>query len=257
MRNVVKTASDGPVYWRLGNSPMNIMKYSIVFLASLAVGSAQAAVVAQYDMADLAVVSGQNSSTSDVAGNLNVTASGFEENLTGGTLAAEFGRADSGLVPAGVNGISARSMNSSPSNPWWEFTVTPLGGATLDLTTLTLDAGAADTIATTTNWDYDVSTTVGGLGVTIGTFDGPSTTGAEVVSTGLSVDLSALASQTSAFTIRITPNRISGTNGAASQRAGWIDNVTLNATVTPVPEPSSAALLGLGGLALIRRRRRR
>ena len=234
------------------------MKLKITLLAALFAGSsAHAVVIAQYDMTDLAVVSGQNSSTSDIASNANVTVSGFNENLTGGTAQGEFGRSSGGLLPAsGSNGFGARALNSSPANPWWEFTITPTGGATLELTTLTLDAGVADGLATDTNWDYNVSTSIGGLGTTIGTFDGPTTSGVATVTAGLSVDLSSLASQTSAFTIRITPDRISGTNGAISQRAGWIDNVTLNADVTTVPEPSSAALLGLGGLALILRRKK-
>lgn len=44
--------------------------------------------------------------------------------------------------------------------------------------------------------------------------------------------------------------RIELTNGT---NVGWFDNVRLDAS--PVPEPGSLALLGLGGLALLRRRR--
>lgn len=43
---------------------------------------------------------------------------------------------------------------------------------------------------------------------------------------------------------------------SASNGIGWTDGPTLNVTTTTIPEPSSTALLGLGGLALILRRRR-
>ena len=237
------------------NTQTHIMKLKITLLAALVAGSqAQAVVIAQYDMADLAIVSGQMSSTSDVAGNADVTAGGFVENLTGGTAQGEFGTTGS-LVPAGTNGFGARSLNSDPSDPWWEFTITPMGGATLALTTMTLDAGFNTTLSNS-DWDYNVSWDVDGHASVLGVFDGPAGSMTSATSTGLSIDLSALAAQNSAFTIRVTPDRVSGTNGALSQRAGWIDNVTLNADVTPLPEPSSTMLLGLGGLALMLRRRR-
>ena len=84
------------------------------------------------------------------------------------------------------------------------------------------------------DWDYDVSTSIDGFASVVGTFDGPSGSGSGSA-TGLTVDLSGLADQTTAFTIRITPNRLSGTNGSAGQRAGWVDNVSLDATLTGVP----------------------
>ena len=45
-------------------------------------------------------------------------------------------------------------------------------------------------------------------------------------------------------------------SSTSTTRFHRLDAATVNATVTPVPEPSSAALLGLGALALILRRRR-
>ena len=60
------------------------------------------------------------------------------------------------------------------------------------------------------------------------------------------------ASTLSAGTYGIT---ITSAESAGGTNFG-IDNFQLNGTIDPVPEPSSAALLGLGGLALIFRRRK-
>lgn len=220
---------------------------------------ANAATLARYDMEAL-TISGTQSTSPDVAATAGIAAGAFTENLVGGTSQAEFGIAASNLIPAGVNGASARSMNGTPpapSNPWWEFTITPDTGSDVALTTLTLDAGAAQTLSTTPfNWNYDVFWSVDSFASLLGTFVGPSATNASPgAATALVVDLSALPSQTSAFTIRIAPNRVSGTNGATTQRAGWIDNVQLNGNLTTVPEPSSTLLGGLALLALLRRHR--
>lgn len=228
---------------------------SYLFISALATTAtvSQAAVIAQYDMTTLNI-SGTESTSPDVASSTALTAGDFTENLTGGTAQGEFGIQNTSLIPDGVNGLSARSMNGGAVNPWWEFTITPNAGTTIDLTTMTLDAGIGLTLSNS-NWDYDVSWSVDSYGTTIGTFDGPSGTNTTVVSTGLSIDLSSLPTQSSAFTIRVSPNRVSGTNGAASQRAGWVDNVTLNADVTAIPEPSTALLGGLGLMLLLRKRR--
>lgn len=241
---------------------MSKMKKSYAAVAALLTtclpASAAISIIAQYDMSTSRAVAGNQSTSADVAANVNVTAGGFTENLTSGAASGEFGVTGSGLVPAGANGLSSRSLNTSPTNPWWEFTVTPQSGVGVKLATITLDAGAATTLAGSFRWDYDVYWSGDSFASKLGTFTGPTATGTAGTPstlTGLSVDLSSLAEQTAAFTIRIAPNRVTGTNGATSQRAGWIDNVTLNADVTVVPEPS-AVLLGSLGLAGFFRRRR-
>lgn len=52
--------------------------------------------------------------------------------------------------------------------------------------------------------------------------------------------------------VRITFDRGNSDNG----RTMYIDDLGVSASVAPIPEPSSTALLGLGGLAFILRRRR-
>ena len=75
-----------------------------------------------------------------------------------------------------------------------------------------------------------------------GTFPGTSTPGGGDPSQNVSKSYSNLAAGT--YTVQYT---IAGGQGA-------VDNIELD--FTAVPEPSSAALLGLGGLALILRRRK-
>lgn len=226
---------------------------TLTVLSGPLVPAGHAVVIAQYDMETLSI-NGVTSTSADVAGNTDVSAGDFTESLTGGTAQSEFGIQNVSLVPEGVNGVSARSMNADPSNPWWEFTITPSASNTLDLTTMTLDAGIGLTLSNS-NWDYNLSWSVDGYASVLGVFDGPTGTNTTITTTGLSVDLSALPEQSSAFTLRLTPDRVSGTNGAASQRAGWVDNVTLNADVSVVPEPSALLLLGVSIVGCLRRRR--
>lgn len=47
-----------------------------------------------------------------------------------------------------------------------------------------------------------------------------------------------------------------GDDSGATSRIHVLDNIKLNGTVTAIPEPTTAALLGLGGFALILRRRK-
>jgi hypothetical protein len=164
-------------------------------------------------------ITGTQSAIPNGASLLGVTAGDFSENLTGGTDQSEFGRQNLGLIPDGVNGASARSLNNNPANPWWEFTVTPDSGFSLQFTSMVLDAGAQNAPSNIigpnpTDWDYDVSWSVDGFSSVLGTFDGPTVNpGGFSVATGLKVDLSSLATQLSPVTFRITPNRVSGTNG--------------------------------------------
>ena len=59
--------------------------------------------------------------------------------------------------------------------------------------------------------------------------------------------------------IRSTDWVLPSADGATTNATGFFNNVAANATfnsVQPIPEPSSTALLGLGGFALLARRRR-
>lgn len=226
--------------------------------AAASISPTHAAVVASYDMTTLNIA-GTMSASPNGASLLGVTAGNFIENLTGGTEQLEFGIQSTGFIPAGVNGASARSMNANPANPWWQFTVTPDSGYSLQFTSLVLDAGVQSGLTGATNWDYNVSWSVDNFISVLGTFDGPSIIGigGPAVATGLTVNLSSLPTLSSPVTFRITPNRVSGTNGATGQRVGWIDNVVLNGTAssTAIPEPSAVLGLGLLGLGAFCKRK--
>lgn len=89
--------------------------------------------------------------------------------------------------------------------------------------------------------------------ISLGTQTGASSTSGDSTATGVSWNLGAVGTQTSVDFL-IDPVSTSATNGNYNQRGVAMGNFALNATA--VPEPSSAALLGLGGLALVFRRRK-
>lgn len=87
-----------------------------------------------------------------------------------------------------------------------------------------------------------------GLSYTVDTTTGQITNvlyGGEDLSAGFSSITNFVATDTAGFY---------GSEGSAPTAFGYVDNFTLD--VEPIPEPSAATLLGLGGLALLRRRRK-
>ena len=135
-----------------------------------------------------------------------------------------------------ANGASAGTGDilSADGNAPVVFTVTAGVGQTVTLESLTFDrVGGSDTII-----EFQEAGATVGSGVTLNS------------NTDFVVALAAPviigSGQTKSFTFNL--------NSGALNTSINIDDITLNGTV--VPEPSSTALLGLGGLALILRRRR-
>jgi len=137
------------------------------------------------------------------------------------------------------------------SAPYWTFTVT--SSTNLDLTDLRFAAGKAGVTSTTS---YNVSSSVDGHATLLN--------GSDFVYTGSDSSMSAPSNQvvdlsgasfqnldaSSGIEFRIYYADVAsgGSNGAR------IDTVTLNGSL--IPEPATLALLGVGGLMMMPRKRR-
>lgn len=221
--------------------------------------AAQAAIVAQYSFD-----SGWSSSDTEPL----TSASDFLDNASGGSFSAEFGvltTPPSTSISSQTAAWTARSVRDS-SNTWFDFTIGLDAGANaISFSSLTFDAYVFQTLTGPAGFDYRLYWDVDGFASPIGSVSGPSISTATTGSAALSFDLSALPTRTSGVTFRFDPVFASGsqTNGgvtppAAYQRGGAIDNVILNATITPaqVPVPGTLLLLAAGGLAVTAMRRR-
>ena len=232
-----------------------------------------AATLAQYFDGDYST---DSLSGSQLAVNPDVTASDMSRVVTagdpggsGGTMRNSFGSAnpftDSDATTSNFFFVynGANAPDTIDDTAYMQFTVSAaVPGQTLDLSNITLDwAWASDNTnpGWTSSLDVQASTdgsifsTVTGSTRTEST--GAITAGDMSYFTGgdnLVIDMSSLANAAS-YTIRI---RSADSTTSNSHATSLFQNVTLNGNVVAVPESSSALLIGLGGLALLRRRRR-
>ena len=193
--------------------------------------------------------------------NSDVTSSTFVPYLNGAISAsnnATSGMAfSSGSLNAYLgNGSIAAGSTSSPGNDYWEFTLTPGLGISIDYTTLVFDwiaptwtAGNPNTVS------WDVRTSADGYASTLGVKSASTSglTSTQVGQSAFTADLSSLVTTSSALTFRIYNYKLNATAMSGAQMR--VDNVVVNGTV--IPEPSASLLLaaGLTGVALTRRRR--
>ena len=135
-------------------------------------------------------------------------------------------------------------------NNYYSFTVSPLSGATLDFTELAYEFARTGGAAASAH----VFSSIGGftLGDEIDSFTSP----ALGILDAVSVDLTALADTTDPVEFRIYLTRLAA---SVMSNTIFLDNIQLsgNFSVPPIPEPSSALLLGMGALGLLRYTRRR
>ncbi|NNJ87435.1 MAG: PEP-CTERM sorting domain-containing protein [Akkermansiaceae bacterium] len=89
--------------------------------------------------------------------------------------------------------------------------------------------------------------TASGGGSTVVSYTSTSYTGYDVDLTSILTDNTLGAGESAVFTL-VTPSALTN--------RFYVDDIGMSGSITAVPEPSSAALLGLAGLALILRRRK-
>ena len=185
-----------------------------------------------------------------------------EGNHTASASSNDFGSGvtvSSATIPGNYRKFQNGRAELSVQNPTpniLQFTVTVDDTTTIDLSTLAFDYGYVNPVA-----PNDV-TPFWNLSLTSGSADALSG-GVGTVATGdtsfhaspESLNLSGLTNLTDTsvtFTYSFTTTE--GRNNNSFNRIHTMDNIVLSGAV--VPEPSSAALLGLGGLALLMRRRK-
>ena len=151
---------------------------------------------------------------------------------------------------------AASAAGTTSGFPTISFTVFIDDTVMVDLTNLAFDYGYLSTATSNTTINWSLSLSQGTPSATSGggyTHDGGANFQQFGEGNALTLaDLSDLTDTSVTFTWALTSSK-SNNIGNQGHR---LDNITLTGTVTPVPEPSSFALLGLGGLALILRRRK-
>ena len=131
-----------------------------------------------------------------------------------------------------------------------EFTISAALGFELNLSTLTFNSAQGGSSETRGFEIYDA--TEGTPTIANLLLDVDDETGTRAAPTARSIDLSGAAFQG----INTVTFRYYALTTNTDQRTIEFNSMALNGDVVAVPEPSSAALLGLGGLALILRRRK-
>ena len=131
--------------------------------------------------------------------------------------------------------------------------------AAIDLTmldlTVTLTNGQGDLQTSTTSKDGIYTVQIqGSVSGDLGSASSPRTAYTSIQNQPISIDLSSFASldDTETYTVTLSVTRGSMTWGHHIS----LDDMELSGDITPTPEPASLAILGLGGLVALRRRRR-
>jgi hypothetical protein len=147
-----------------------------------------------------------------------------------------------------VNGDSTAALAKS-LNAYLEFTVTPAAGFSMNLLALCFDAGYGWSDAR-----FAVSSSLDGFASVI---DDEAVAQQYPNTSGYAIDLSGATYQnlTAPITFRIYDYN-PATSGGVGPDIGF-SNLLLKGTVTTVPEPTTLAMLGVGGLAMLGLRRRR
>ena len=218
----------------------------IAVLSLVSLPSASAAVLAVYAF--------NSASPSATSSDANVTAGDVTvgPGFTGGFSSSGNAFARS----TGTSGSTVSFANASTANDYFSVTIGPNSGYNMNLDSLTFDYGYSSVVNTGGDLRAYVTTSDDSHAAFESFFTTTATDGTNTITFPISanVDLTGAEFQSisSDIEFRIYLSDAYNNNDVIHR----IDNVTLNGTVAAVPEPSSAALLGLGSLALILRRRR-
>ena len=147
---------------------------------------------------------------------------------------------------------------ASNATTYFTFTLTPKAGVTYNLTSLTFDAAFYEItgISNGGTTNYVIRSDVLGYATDIASITEAGQTTTTPTFHGKTVDLSGASYQgigaTATFRIYVWDSITAGS------RVSAIDNLTLNGTITPVPEPSSYSVMaGVAAVAFAGLRRRR
>lgn len=228
---------------------------------ALAIPSASAALIAGADFSDAAAFNQAggvydivNTDDLNAADNVTVTnwaSVGGGSFVIGGTAPFIDANAQVGMpndLVSKINGDDVDqpqpAVGTNPTTTGVSFSIIIPASAVVDLTNVTWDWRQSTGTATSVRWlafktSLDANLTFSEVGVVRNAF------------TSEDMDLSGPAYQ------GLTDTTVTFTWLAGGQGSGDIDfdTVIVNGTVTQVPEPSAFALLGLGALGLLRRRR--
>ncbi len=236
---------------------------ALALIAAALVTPAHAAVLVSYTFAGLVATDDAPYAAATV--DPNAVAGGF-------TPATDLG--SNGNWNSTQNGIDTATGNPAPSygqkaiaasigvdqatafanGTYFSFTFDPSSGYEADLTTLTFDILTVGTSGGRTN--FYLSSSESGFATPIGSVTTSYSSGAtfQTISFGLSGAEFQNVADTVEFRVYLWWDTGTGTSSGSASR---FDNVTLNGTVSAIPEPGSTLLFGVGLTALLFRGRRR
>jgi len=232
---------------------------AIAFAGSLLSGVSSAATIA-YNFETPGNEQDVNTTTADYT---DADTNTFGDGVTGVTVGnftitdartqANFStRASSEWANVSASGVG----NSMTLTPSMSFTVSIDDTVEVDLTNLAFDYGYFSSAGSNTTIDWNLTLSTGSSSSSSGgdyTHNGVANF--QQFGSGNALILSGLTGLTDT-TVTFTWLFDSSKSNNIGVQSHFLDNIALTGTVTPVPEPSTTAILGLGGLALLFRRRK-